>query len=376
VRPTGLFAQSTDLSGARSVAARVGPQRVEWVDYAKGLSIVLVVSMHSALGVGLALEKTGWLHPVVAFAKPFRMPDFFLVAGLFVGSAIDWPLRRYLDRKVLHFLYFFTLWTLIILLAKSGELALTDPRTFVPVFLWALVDPYSSLWFVQLLPFLFLAARLLRRAPAAASILPAAALHVLAARFPDGGQYAMGSHMTGWMLADAFSLFLVYFLIGHHARAAIFAFAAQVERRPLLSVCGLAAWGVAEWYAVAHGLPELPGLTLLFGVLGGLAVVALASLMASARTAPWLAYCGRNSLPIYLSFALPMAATRIALLRTGVVSDPGWMAAIVTTVAILAALALAALVRHTPASFLFARPSWARLPPQKAETALAASSTE
>ena len=98
-------------------------------------------------------------------------------------------------------------------------------------------------------------------------------------------------------------------------------------------------------------------------------MVAVASLIAKVRFAPWLAYCGRHSLPIYLSFALPMAATRIVLLWTGVVSDPGWLATIVTTAAIVAALAVEALVRHTPASFLFTRPSWARQPPLNKEPA-------
>lgn len=353
---------STSPIGAGSASTRKsGAQRVLWVDYAKGWSILLVVSMHSALGVGFALDRAGWLHPVVAFAKPFRMPDFFLVAGLFLGSAINWPLRAYLDRKVVHFAYFFALWTFIILLAKSGELGLSDPRIFLPAFLWAIVDPYSSLWFVQLLPLLFIAARFTRMLPPVAVILSASALHVLAARFPEGGQYAMGSNMTGWMTVDTFSLFSVYFLIGHYARTTIFAFAAWVARRPRMSLSGLTAWAVAHQSAVAAGLTEVPGLTMVFGLLGGLAVVAAASLMASAKIASWFAYCGRKSLPIYLSFAIPMAAARILLIRTLIVSDPGSMAAIVTAAAILAPLALEALVRGTWASFLFERPAWAHL---------------
>ena len=59
--------------------------RVAWVDYAKGFCIVFVVMMHSTLGVGNTLGQEGWLHSVVAFAKPFRMPDFFLISGLFLS---------------------------------------------------------------------------------------------------------------------------------------------------------------------------------------------------------------------------------------------------------------------------------------------------
>ena len=52
--------------------------RIDWVDYAKGFCIVFVVMMHSALGVEAAAGQDGWLHAVVEFARPFRMPDFFL----------------------------------------------------------------------------------------------------------------------------------------------------------------------------------------------------------------------------------------------------------------------------------------------------------
>ena len=45
----------------------------------------------------------------VAFAKPFRMPDFFLISGLFLTRAIDRDWHDYLDRKVWHFAYFYVL---------------------------------------------------------------------------------------------------------------------------------------------------------------------------------------------------------------------------------------------------------------------------
>ncbi|HEV2000978.1 MAG TPA: acyltransferase, partial [Xanthobacteraceae bacterium] len=45
-------------------------RRVDWVDYAKGFCIIFVVMMHSTLGVEQAVGEEGWLHTVVAFAKP------------------------------------------------------------------------------------------------------------------------------------------------------------------------------------------------------------------------------------------------------------------------------------------------------------------
>ena len=100
--------------------------RIDWVDYAKGFCIVFVVMMHSTLGVGNTLGQEGWLHSVVAFAKPFRMPDFFLISGLFLARVIDRDWRTYLDRKVVHFLYFYLLWTAI----QFGVKAPQTPGTY------------------------------------------------------------------------------------------------------------------------------------------------------------------------------------------------------------------------------------------------------
>jgi uncharacterized membrane protein YcfT len=83
--------------------------RVDWVDYAKGFCIVFVAIMHSTLGVEAAVGKSGWLHGLVEFARPFRMPGFFMISGLFLAQVIDRDRRAYLDRKLVHFAYFYLL---------------------------------------------------------------------------------------------------------------------------------------------------------------------------------------------------------------------------------------------------------------------------
>lgn len=318
--------------------------------------------MHSALGVGLAIGETGWLHYVVAFAKPFRMPDFFIVAGLFLGRAINLPWRTYLDRKVVHFLYFYALWLAIVLVAKANEFSFLAPLRILWAYLAGFVTPFSTMWFIYLLPFLFIAARLVRHWPIALVIAVGVALHIAAARYPDGDLYAMSSVMTGWVLIDSFSLFFVYFLIGHYARDKIFAFASSVVGNPKIATTGLAVWVILEQLSVRSNLTEVPGLTLLFGIAGAIAVITISALMSKLKVVPWLAYCGRHSLVIYLAFVLPMAATRIVLLKSGLISSVGWISVIVAIVAISAPLALDSVVRGTWLAFLFNRPLWAYLP--------------
>src|SRR3569623_117830 len=86
--------------------ARLNAERVDWVDYAKGICINMEEMKHSTLGVEAATGQTGFMHLVVACAMPFRMPDFFLISGLFLPLGImrDW--LTYLDIKVVLFFYF------------------------------------------------------------------------------------------------------------------------------------------------------------------------------------------------------------------------------------------------------------------------------
>src|SRR5580765_5906063 len=99
--------------GEDNMSAGTSGSRVDWVDYAKGICIILVVMMHSTLGVEKAAGELSWLNGFIEWARPFRMPDFFLISGLFLASRIDRPWRLFLDRKVLHFAYFYTLWLTI-----------------------------------------------------------------------------------------------------------------------------------------------------------------------------------------------------------------------------------------------------------------------
>ena len=60
----------------------------------------------SAVGMNAALAAPNWMDHWIAFAQPFRMPDFFLISGLFLARVIDRDWREYLDKKVIHFAYF------------------------------------------------------------------------------------------------------------------------------------------------------------------------------------------------------------------------------------------------------------------------------
>jgi len=333
-----------------SYTARTG--RVDWADYAKGFCIIMVVMMHSTLGVEEAIGRQGFMHAVVEFAKPFRMPDFFLISGLFLNRVIDRDWRTYLDRKVVHFAYFYVLWVTIQFAIKAPYFATTHGWGYVAEqYALAFIDPFGTLWFIYLLPIFFVVTKATRAAPPVLIWLAAAALQT--------------AHIdTGWTAIDEFAGRLVYFYTGYLLASRVFALAAAVQAHPAWAALGLALWAVVNGALVYAGVAGLPLASLALALVGAAAVVCVSALMAKARLFDPVRYCGRNSIVIYLAFFLPMAATRALLIKTNVIPDIGAMAIVITAAGVVGALAIWWAARNTRANFLFERPDMFRIAPR------------
>lgn len=319
--------------------------RIDWVDYAKGFCIIMVVMMHSTLGVEAAAGRESWMHTLVAFAKPFRMPDFFLISGLFLARVISRPLRDYLDKKVVHFLYFYVLWVTIQFVFKApGFMAQGGVANVLQQYALAYVEPFGTLWFIYILPVFFVATKLLKCMPPLAVFAVAAALEIAPIH-------------TGWVMIDEFAARFVYFFAGYWLASYIFDFAAIAQKKVPLALAGLAAWAVVNGVLVFAGYGDLPFVSLALGFVGAAAIVAMAALLANVNWFALLRYAGENSIVVYLAFFLPMAATRVALLKTGVIPDLGTVALIVTIMGVVVPLLFHAIIRGTKLDFLFVRPA-------------------
>jgi len=238
-------------NGTTAVAGRSAPSatgRVDWVDYAKGICIVMVVMMHSVLGVEAAAGQTGFMHVLVAFAKPFRMPDFFLISGLFLSVVIDRDWRTYLDRKVVHFAYFYVLWVTIQFGFKAPGIAAETGWAGVGLlYLESFIEPFGTLWFIYLLPVFFVVTKATRKMPAL-PIWGAAAL------------LEMAHIAIGWTVIDEFCARFVYFYSGYLLADYVFALSGRARARPALALAGLAAWalinGCIRLQRMAADLPD------------------------------------------------------------------------------------------------------------------------
>jgi len=350
-------------TGTSAVAKRSGPSapgRVDWVDYAKGICIVMVVMMHSVLGVEAAAGQTGFMHLVVMFAKPFRMPDFFLISGLFLSVVIDRDWRTYLDRKVVHFAYFYALWVTIQFGFKAPSFAAETNWPHVGLlYLVSFIEPFGTLWFIYLLPVFFVVTKATRRMPQL-SIWGIAAL------------LEMAHVATGWTVIDEFCARFVYFYSGYLFADYVFALSDRARAQPPLALAVLALWALVNGSLVKFGFSEWPLVSLALGLAGAGAIITTGTLLARAHWLTFLRFFGEHSIVIYLAFFLPMATTRTLLLKTGLIHDIGMISLVVTIVGVAGALAIWRIALGAGANFLFERPAAFWIAPKKPSKALQA----
>lgn len=327
----------------------VAPGRIAWLDHAKGFCIILVVMLYATESAGNAAGREGWLHAVASFAQPFRMPDFFLLSGLLLARVIQREWRTYLDRKVVHFAYFYLLWLTILFafespwtIAKEGWPALATE------YLRAYWHPFSMLWFIYLLPVFFVVTKLVHRVPVAIVWTIAAVIQVAQLE-------------TGVKVLDKFAPYYVYFYTGFILASVVFRFADAAAAYRNKTLAGLALWATLNAWLVFSGHAALPLLSLALAFLGAAAVIATAALICKARALRSVGYCGRHSIIIYLAFYIPLVITHKVLAKTGLVTDVGWQSLFAAVGGIVGALVLYWLVRGTRFRFLFERPEWASL---------------
>ncbi|MBZ9906104.1 acyltransferase family protein [Mesorhizobium sp. BR115XR7A] len=346
------------------------PMRVPWVDTAKGLSIILVVMMYSAYNTGEYTGGVGFLHYVIGFATPFRMPEFFLISGLFLSQVIDRPWLRYIDRRVVHYLYFYVLWAIISIGLKIGIFS-RDPAGMLHDLAMAVVQPYGVLWFIYMLAVFGLAAKLLRQlAVPAWIVIPIAAGLQMWAPHPDS--YAV----------EQFAAYFVFFYVGFVMAPLVFRLVEWTQARPALTVSGLVLWAVvngllvySSGYAMQPvgmqiGLAAWPPLHLVLAVAGAVALCVLGGFLSKFPAMEWLRWLGEHSLVVYVAFTIPMSLFRGAALASGLLTDTGLLSLAVLLVSIISPIVLYFIVQRIGfGMFLFERPAWAHIDGSAAKAA-------
>ena len=337
-------------------------ERLDWVDSAKGISIILVVMMYSVFNVGQDAEGVGLFHYVIGFATPFRMPEFFLISGLFLSQVLPRTWRAFADRRVVHYAYFYGLWAIIHIVLKIGILSAAPGEAAMDM-LWAIVEPYGVLWFIYLLAAFSAVTKLFYDLKA-----PKWAVWAF------GAAFQMAHVQTGSYLIDQFCAYFVYFYSGYVFAPWIFQLVGRALANKRLALLGLGIYAAINFALVFSpgfavlpneiqlGLAGLPGVRLILAIAGSLALCVTAALITGFRATAWLRWLGERSIVVYLVFVLPMSFARIGLARLGLIHDVTLSSLLVMIIAIASSVGLYLLVQKTGyGRFLFERPAWAHL---------------
>jgi fucose 4-O-acetylase-like acetyltransferase len=310
-------------SHSRHAAAPGVAARLQWVDQAKGIGILLVVFGHVLSGVKLAGVKVDpqffrWTWDAI---YSFHIPLFFYLSGLFFPHS--WQrrgLHGVMLSKVDTLVYPYVLWSLIQgLLQVAMSQHVNDPVTLGEVFslLW---HPRQEFWFLYALFFVYLYVCLLY------AVLPTRLrwiLLVAAVVF----YFLRGPirHAGPFIVYPAW--YLVYFLAG----ALLHSVTARLTRAPVrwLAISAVVFAGatvLSHWLAqtVAYGQsnPAISAGNLLGAVSGAVLAVCVSVLLAN-RDVRLMAYVGRRSLEIYLLHTVVAGAARVALIKVlGVTNVP------------------------------------------------------
>lgn len=349
----------------KRVQATLVNGRVDWADYSKGICIFLVVMMHAVLGVEKVAGSEGWMHAVTTFAKPFRMPDFFMISGLFLALTINVPWRRFLDRKVIHFAYFYVLWLGILVglripsMLSEGQ----SPADIFNFFVFSLIQPFGTLWFIYMLPIFLLTTRLIKSINPLVALGAAAFLQILPIN-------------TGSMVIDEFCALYFFFLFGYLFGPRLFDLAKWTVANPAMSLGILGLWALINGVLAftpsdvlplaisTHGehLSDLPFASLILGLMGAMAILMIASLLTQVKWAGFLGYMGANSIVIYLAFTFPNSIMRSLLLKYMPGLGIGNISLIVTLSCVVVPLIMHYVIcKIGYGRFLFERPDWAKL---------------
>lgn len=340
-------------------ASSSSAQRVGWVDYAKGICIVWVVTMYATDYVKEITHSIGWMQYVVNFAQPFRMPDFFLLSGLFVARVLDRPWRSYLDTKVVHFLYFYILWATLKFVNMYGKALLGEQGLeLIPEYLMMFVEPPTGpLWFIYVLALFFITVRALRKVPPAILLPLAMCLQIVVTWGAD--------MMWSVKVADKFARYFVFFYSGYLLARPVFSAAAWAQSHRRIAIAVLIAWAIVNQWMVSLQLTFLPGMQLMLGYAGAAGVMLAASQLARIDYTHWLRYLGQHSIVVYLGFVVPLGMMRKLITHPPAMLDLGTLSFLVMVLSIAGAILMYWAVRHTPLRFLFERPAWAKIREKK-----------
>jgi len=288
-------------------ASPKNPSRIAWVDYAKGIGIILVVAGHVLRGLQrTSVRIPGW-ESVDSWIYAFHMPLFFFLAGLFVEHSCRGQLGQFIDGKARRIMWPYFVWTII----QEGFRHLTGSSTLALADLWTIVyRPAMQFWFLYVLFLLLVLYAAWRKAGGSREVFVALA-------FALNISLAFGANYGPWGVIYQMWIYIPYLALG--VLVSHLGLQEQPGVRGVPVLVGVALGGFAAiTLAVFFHAAGLAGFVVPLAVVGIIASVALAGCLSRWDPASAIGTLGVLSLEIYVAHTIFSSCCRQLLLAAGI----------------------------------------------------------
>ena len=305
-----------------SLGAKSPQPRYPWVDYAKGIAILLVVYRHMLGGYEDAgIEIADYLTLAQQSVYNFRMPLFFILSGIFVRKSMARrSTKEFVIYKLNTIMYPYLIWATVQL---SFQLLFSQQANHpkqLSDFIYILYAPRSldQFWFLYTIFNITIIYALLHTY---AQLKPIGQLVVAAIFYYLS---TLAAVQTISLLQDTLQFYL-YFALGSYGADALL----NEEKRSFFSSLWLFAgllplFLLSQWYWVQHQALQVtqPLLFAAIAIVGSAFTLSVSFILGKAQVFGFLKIIGKHSLYIYILHVLAMGFVRVLLLNILSIKHP------------------------------------------------------
>jgi fucose 4-O-acetylase-like acetyltransferase len=317
--------------------------RIDWVDYAKGLGIVLVVIGHTLRGEITSAKGSDLLlaHQIDAWIYAFHMPLFFFLSGLFARSLRKKTPQAFFDSRWTILVYPYLLWSLIIHGTRTIA-GMTDKSwpQFLANFWKVSYEPIGIFWFLYVLCLISSLYYLLFSNPWIKTLNRTWVL--LISTIASYTAYVVFKDAIAWEPLRRTLAFSPYFCLGSLCQEIPSILSVLMTTRSRRLQIILVGFGAITLGTLSNlWRPEFGDPNLILASFGILGIVALAQEMANTKQWDLLKHLGSRSLQIYVLHTL-VASVAVKVLQKILPVDSFWLnVGIGTLVGLFVSLAIA-----------------------------------
>ena len=285
--------------------------RLKWVDYAKGIAIILVVYRHLLIGInrsGLAAHEILMQANEVVYT--FRMPLFFILSGIFIRKGIQKrSVAKFINSKFETIIYPYLIWAT---LQVTIQILLTGyinaDRTWVDyTYIFTRPRSIDQFWFLY-------------------ALFNTAMLYLLSFKLLKGNRYmllAVGVALQGLfmvlshipVLNDVLQYFF-YMAVGDFCAGYLLDKQHYKKLSSLrLTLLLLPFFVIAQWVYFSQGEHVNIFLLTVIALTGSTLMFNLSFVMARYDVLGFFPFVGNYSLQVYLMHAMVGAASRVFFVK-------------------------------------------------------------